>query len=204
MKQYKILSLGDSYTIGEAVEPKDRFINQFVRMLMSERVLFSEPVVIAKTGWTTDELSVAIKDSLKDETFDFVTLLIGVNNQYRSRAIDNYTTEFVELLKTAIRFTGGDATKVFVLSIPDWGVTPFGHKDKRGPIQIGEEIDAFNEVNKLASEQMGANYVDITPISKLAQNDLSLIASDGLHPSENMYALWAEKLREKFLSVIAE
>jgi len=122
-------------------------------------------------------------------------LLIGVNNQYQGLSIDNYRIEFVDLLQRSVDFAGGDPEKVIVLSIPDWGVTPFA--DGRNREQIASEIDAFNQVNKEEAEKAGVNYINITPISRRAEQSSSLIASDGLHPSGEMYALWVEKMLEK-------
>lgn len=189
-----MLCLGDSYTIGESVEENDRFPNQTVALLKKQGLEFSEPRIIAKTGWTTDELADAIKEENLKGTYDYVTLLIGVNNQYRGRDTDNYKKEFTELLNTAIGYAGGDASHVFVLSIPDWGQTPFAEADKRSEEQIGEEIDNYNAVNKAVAKAKGANYIDITDISRDAKTTRSLVAYDNLHPSGRMYALWAERL----------
>jgi hypothetical protein len=145
-KEYTMLALGDSYTIGEGVDEADRYPNQSVMMMHIKGIFFEKPEIIATTGWTTDELMSAIqKENIKD-TFDFVTLLIGVNNQYRGRSLDNYRKEFVELLELAIKFSGDKKNNVIVLSIPDWGVTPFAEgRDRK---KIAEEIDHFNAVNK--------------------------------------------------------
>ncbi len=193
-KPYTMLCLGDSYTIGEAVEEKDRFPMQAVEILKQRQVAFTTPTIIAKTGWTTDELAAAIKEQNLTGSYDYVTLLIGVNNQYRGRDLDNYRQEFTELLHTAISYAGGNKKHVFIISIPDWGVTPFGNADKRGEEQIGKEIDQYNAVNKQVAQNEGIAYIDITPHSRQAKTDAALIATDGLHPSGKMYAYWAEKL----------
>lgn len=193
-KKHTMLCLGDSYTIGEAVEESERFPMQAVEMLKKEHVHFDKPVIIAKTGWTTDELAAAIKEQNPTGTYDVVTLLIGVNNQYRGRDLENYRQEFVELLHTALNYAGKKPTHVYVVSIPDWGVTPFGNSDKRGEEQIGKEIDQYNAINKEEARKAGVNYIDITPGSRLAKTDAELIANDGLHPSGKMYKEWAEKL----------
>lgn len=195
-KKYTMLCLGDSYTIGEAVDEKDRFPMQAVELLKQRNIPFATPALIAKTGWTTDELAIAIKDHNLTGTYDYVTLLIGVNNQYRGRDLDNYRQEFTALLHTAINYAGGNKKHVFIISIPDWGVTPFGHADKRGEEQISKEIDQYNTVNKQVAHSEGITYIDITPHSRLAKTDAELIATDGLHPSDKMYAYWAEKLTE--------
>jgi lysophospholipase L1-like esterase len=195
-KKYTMLCLGDSYTIGEAVQEAERFPMQAVEMLNKKGVHFEKPEIIAKTGWTTDELAAAVKEKHLSGHYDFVTLLIGVNNQYRGRDIDNYRKEFNELLNTAIHYSNGNRAHVFVISIPDWGVTPFGNNDKRGEKQIGEEIDHYNATAKQEALKAKVNYIDITPASRLAKTDAALIATDGLHPSGKMYKQWAEKLVE--------
>lgn len=191
---YTLLSLGDSYTIGEAVEEKERFPNQAVALLQQQGYHFKAPQIIAKTGWTTDELAEAIKAHHLNGTYNFVTLLIGVNNQYRNRPLDNYRQEFRQLLHTAIQYAGGNAAHVIVVSIPDWGVTPFALNDSRGPDEIGRQIDAFNAINREEAQLHKVHYADITPDSKLAKTNPELIAGDGLHPSGKMYAGWAQKV----------
>lgn len=193
-----MLCLGDSYTIGEAVEEQERFPMQAVELLKQHNLLFEKPVIIAKTGWTTDELSAAIEEQKPQQTFDFVTLLIGVNNQYRQRDLENYRNEFTALLQTAIQYAGGNRSHVYVLSIPDWGVTPFTAQDTkhRTRQQIAGEIDAFNAVNREVAAQQQVPYIDITPHSRTAFTQRELIANDGLHPSGLMYKEWAERLVE--------
>lgn len=187
-----MLCLGDSYTIGEAVNEHERFPNQTADLLRDRHFNFNAPRIIATTGWTTDELQKAIDDSNIDETYDIVTLLIGVNNQYRGRDIENYKIEFDRLLQQAITFAGKRADRIFVLSIPDWGVTPFAQDRDRSQIAI--EIDAFNKANKEIAQQAGVYYLDITPVSRNAMVDNALVAGDGLHPSGKMYGLWAAML----------
>lgn len=184
------LALGDSYTIGEAVPLGDGFPYQLAAGLNHMAVRTQMPVIIAKTGWTTDELQSAIKAASLTATYDLITLLIGVNNQYRGNAISTYRTEFRELLQTAIAFAKGDAKHVFVIAIPDWGSTPFGRHSGRGQGQIAGEIDAFNAVNKEEALKAGVSYTDITPGSRKAEADVTLVASDGLHPSGKMYEEW--------------
>lgn len=200
-KKYTLLCLGDSYTIGEAVEPHERFAHQAVEMLKQKKLFFAQPKIIAKTGWTTDELSAAIKEQNLQGIFDVVTLLIGVNNQYRNRDIENYRLEFTELLQTALRYANNNCQHVFVISIPDWGVTPFALKDERSEQKIAEQINSFNRVNKEVSEQVGVHYIDITPGSRKAKHDKTLIANDGLHPSQKMYREWAVTLADKLQAV---
>ena len=193
-RKYTMLCFGDSYTIGEAVEERERFPIQTVELLKKEGIYFEKPIIIAKTGWTTDELLIAIKEKDLKGKFDFVTLLIGVNSQYRGRDLENYRHEFHELLNIAIVYAGDKREHVFVISIPDWGVTPFGAKDKRGEFQIGKEIDLFNAICKDEAQKVKVNYIDITLDSRKAKSDSQLIASDGLHPSGKMYGEWVEKL----------
>lgn len=189
-KEYSMLCLGDSYTIGERVEEADRFPNQTILQLHSKGIYFENPRIIAATGWTTDELMIAIQDADIHQTYDIVTLLIGVNNQYRGRSAEDYRLQFAELLELAITFSGHQKNKVIVLSIPDWGATPFA--EGRNREAIAKEIDQFNDINKEESEKRGVHYLDITAISRKGMNDSSLIADDGLHPSGKMYAAWAE------------
>lgn len=199
MPELRYLALGDSYTIGESVDESERWSHQLARLVESSPQFPKsiggieggiEVTVVARTGWTTEELWQGIQATEINPPYDFVSLLIGVNNQYRGYDIVEYREEFVFILNKAIEYAGGDANRVFVLSIPDWGVTPFaGSRDSK---KIATEINLFNSVNREESEKAGVHYVDITPISREAVNDPSLIASDGLHPSGKMYAEWAK------------
>jgi lysophospholipase L1-like esterase len=186
----RFLALGDSYTIGESVPEEGRWPNQVARALRGAGVEIGDPQIIARTGWTTDELSNAIDDAKPTGRYDLVTLLIGVNNQYRGRSADEYRTQFNALLQRAIGFAGGDARRVIVVSIPDWGVTPFAQGRDRA--KIGSEIDTYNAINKEEANRAGARYVDVTPVSRRAPVEPALVASDGLHPSAEMYGAWAE------------
>ena len=187
-----MLCLGDSYTIGEGVQLVENFPNQTITRLRKDGYAFEEPEIVAQTGWTTDELQAAVDNHSFKGSYDFVTLLIGVNNQYRGRTVENYGSEFESLLKRAIQFSNGKTDHVIVLSIPDWGVSPFA-KD-RDTKQIAIEIDNFNSANKAIVERYKVSYIDITPASREAANDRSLIASDGLHPSAKEYAKWSKQL----------
>lgn len=186
------LALGDSYTIGELVPKEENFPHQLVQRLHKEKIEVTEPVIIAVTGWTTDELAASIREHAIQETFSFVTLLIGVNNQYRGRDLDNYKKEFTELLNQAIVFANGHTRHVFVLSIPDWGVTPFA--EGRDRAQIAKEIDAYNAANKEITETHKCHYLDITDSTRKNGQDAAFLAEDGLHPSGKEYAVWAERL----------
>jgi lysophospholipase L1-like esterase len=187
------LALGDSYTIGEAVTDNERWPMQLLHKLRELGYECREPKVIATTGWRTDDLNNAIdKAQLRDE-YNLVSLLIGVNNQYQGKSAESYAPEFEALLHRAIHFAQGDKSKVFVVSIPDYGYTPFG-KEKQE--QITKAIDEFNKVNKTITEKLGITYIDITPISRRGFEDPTLVATDGLHPSGRMYSLWVEKIVE--------
>jgi len=189
----RYLALGDSYTIGTSVEIAERFPIQLVKALQKKGVKIQKPKIIARVGWSTDQLSAAMdRENLEGSTWDLITLLIGVNNQYRGGSLEQYKLEFEILLKRAIVLAGNDKSKVIVISIPDYGVTPFGQRYQVG--RIGREIDEFNAANKKISEKYGVAYCDITPISREALKDKTLIAEDQLHPSGKMYGRWVEVL----------
>ncbi len=186
-KPSRYLALGDSYTIGESVAVEERWPVQ-----LAKRWKLGEPEIIAKTGWTTDELNAAIDKANPQGPYGLVTLLIGVNNQYRGRSSAQYRDEFRALLQRAVGFAGGKAKNVIVVSIPDWGVTPFAKERDRA--KIAREIDEFNAINREETAKAGARYVDITPISRRAASDESLVAPDGLHPSGKMYTEWVGEI----------
>ena len=185
----RLLALGDSYTIGESVNPDERWPVQLVANLKQRGIELAQPTIIARTGWTTGDLLAALERVKPAGPYAVVTLLIGVNNQFRGRSIDEYRTEFVTLLKRAIDLAGGNADHVVVLSIPDWGVMPFALGQDRAAIAAA--IDRFNEVNQAEAKKAGARYVEITVGSRRAASDPDLVARDGLHPSAKMYADWA-------------
>jgi lysophospholipase L1-like esterase len=189
------LALGDSYTIGEQVPYEANFPNVLVQKLNAFDMPCAAPVIIATTGWTTDELAAAIRERALQEQFSFVSLLIGVNNQYRGRLASEYAVEFESLLQQAIAFAKGKANHVFVLSIPDWGVTPFA-KDRNTEL-IAAEIDDYNAVNKKITQQYGCTYLDITPSTRKNGTNADYLAEDGLHPSALEYAIWASALSEQ-------
>lgn len=191
MPVFRYLALGDSYTIGEKVSVEDRWSNQLAKLL-AEAGVVTEVTIIARTGWTVDELWEGIQASPPEGTYDLVTLLIGVNNQYRGYPIAGYREDFRFMLGKAIEYAGGDPEKVIVLSIPDWGFTPFAATRDTEP--ISQQIDAFNAVNLEETRSAGAQYVDVTVISRMAMDDFDLITGDRLHPSGKMYAMWAEKV----------
>ncbi len=193
------LALGDSYTIGQSVDSTERFPAQTAALLKGQNINITPLQYIATTGWTTTNLSSAIITEQPKAPFDIVTLLIGVNDQYQNRNIADYNARFLQLLQTAIQLAGNKPTHVFVLSIPDYGVTPFGG----GNPTISQQIDAYNAINKQVTQSItGVNYLDITPSSRLAATDRTLIANDGLHPSGKQYKLWAELLAVQMAAVL--
>lgn len=187
------LALGDSYTIGERVDESDRWPVQLTDQLNEvEGLTIQRPTIIAKTGWTTDELLRAVDNTELDDQYDLVTLLIGVNNQYRGYNIEQFTEEFKTLLTFAIK-KAGQSNRVIVVSIPDWGVMPFA--EGRDREQIAQEIDEYNQIKEKITTQMNAHFVDITNISRQANSQPEYIAEDGLHPSGAQYRAWVEKIR---------
>lgn len=185
----RILSLGDSYTIGESVSSDDRWPVVLAAMLRSHDVDVAEPTIIARTGWTTRDLGAAIDDARPRGPFDLVTLLVGVNDQYRGRPPEEYRPQFRLVLRRAITYAGRRPESVIVVSIPDWGVTP--HAMGRDRRRIAADIDAYNAVNRDETASAGAHYVGVTGLSRLAATNRALVAGDGLHPSAAMYAQWA-------------
>ena len=197
------LALGDSYTIGEQVEAAENFPHQTAALLRKNHFLqVADPRIVAVTGWTTDELTEAIKKEQIRDTFDFVTLLIGVNNQYRGRDIENYKKEFALLLNKAILFANGHTSRVFVLSIPDWGVTPFA--EGRDRQEIAKQIDAYNIANKSITLAYRCHYVDITPDSRTHGVHEEYLTPDKLHYAAKEYAVWAEALAPSVAKVLKQ
>ncbi len=192
----KFLALGDSYTIGESVSEKERWPVQLAKKLREKGQSIGEPLIIATTGWRTDDLMNAVnKAHLKNE-YDLVSLLIGVNNQYQGKSSEEYVIEFEDLLKTAIQLAKGKKENVFVVSIPDYGYTPFG-KPKQA--EISKALDRFNEINKRITEKAGIKYINITDISRQGIQQPELVADDGLHPSGKMYSLWVDRIVESLV-----
>lgn len=192
MTPYYYLALGDSYTIGESVTEQERFPVQAVNLLRSQGFQVGDPLIVATTGWTTDELEQGIRAAGITGTFDLVTLLIGVNDQYRGRPVAEYREQFTALLQKAIGFAGNIPLHVVVLSIPDWGVTPYAAGRDREV--IAAEIDAYNDANKTIAANMGVHWLDITHYTREAVADPALVAADGLHPSGKDYARWSKDL----------
>ncbi len=190
-KEVKFLALGDSYTIGESVAEGERWPVLLSKALNAKGKSVSKPTIIATTGWRTDNLKDAIdKAKLKNE-YGIVTLLIGVNNQYQGKLVEQYSKEFEDLLLTAIRLAKGKKDNVLVVSIPDYGYTPFGTAKQ---VDITKAIDSFNNANKSITEKVGVKYVNITDISRKGLEQPELVAADGLHPSGKMYRLWVDRI----------
>ncbi|MEN1973152.1 SGNH/GDSL hydrolase family protein [Luteimonas sp. MJ204] len=184
------LALGDSYTIGEGVEPAGRWPHQLARALRAEGIALEDPLTIAATGWSTDELDAAIDAADPRGPYDFASLLIGVNNQYRGRDVDDYARGFTALLERGIALAGGRRGRVLALSIPDWGVTPFGAASGRDRGAIARELDAYNAAAHALCLARGVAFVDIAPVSRTRGAEPAMLADDGLHPSATLYAEW--------------
>jgi len=190
------LALGDSYTIGEGVSEDQRWPNQIVNIALNKDVLFDQPNIIAKTGWRTEQLLDTLKKINFIKKFDYVSLMIGVNNQYSLKSIDTFRLDLIKLLDMSIGYTK-KRDNVALISIPDWGVTPFGERYDRNKIK--EEIDQFNSVIIDVANTNDILYVDVTEISRRAFIEKDLIANDSLHPSGKMYKEWAEKIYDLWI-----
>ncbi len=188
----RYLALGDSYTIGEKVEHKNRWPVQLTKALNKAEIEVQETLIIAQTGWRTDDLLKAIEKNSVKGKFDLVSLLIGVNNQYQDKEISQYKEEFESLVKEAIAKSKTGAKGVFVVSIPDYGVTPFVKKERD---KIRKEIKNYNRIARKISKKFKVAFINITPISVKAKRDKSLLAEDNLHPSAKMYAQWVKKIK---------
>jgi lysophospholipase L1-like esterase len=195
-KKLKYLALGDSYTIGEGVEPHERYPNQLVEKLNnSGKFTFEPPQIIAKTGWTVDELQVGIDAStLEGEGYDLVTLLIGVNNQYRGRSVGDFEKEFEAMLLQAIGFARGKNDHVIVVSIPDWGVSPFAVQRGSDQEKVAAEIDAYNLAKASICRKHEVVFVEITEDYRTIGSQSDMVVDDQLHPSALVYARWTEKI----------
>jgi lysophospholipase L1-like esterase len=183
--------LGDSYTLGEGVAAADRWPVKLVRRLRAQGVAIDEPRIVAVTGWSTDELCTGMNAATLTPPYDLVTLLIGVNNQYRGRGAGDYRGEFAGLLRRAVGLAGGRASHVVVVSIPDWGVTRFAREQGRDSVQTAHALDVYNAIARDEAGRAGARWVDITPLSR---RHPGLLAADGLHPSAAQYTLWTEAI----------
>lgn len=186
------LALGDSYSIGEGVAIEGRWPMQLAAALRGEGIALADPQIIATTGWTTDELGAAMDAAEPIAPHDLVSLLIGVNNQYRGRSLENYRDEFTALLQRAIALAGNRPQRVFVLAIPDWGVTPFAIQSGRDRRQIAAALDAFNAAAAGICAAQGVAFVDIAPVSRERGVEVAMLADDGLHPSAQLYREWTQ------------
>lgn len=196
------LALGDSYTIGESVPQELRWPVQLVNKLQEDNYEVATPVIVAKTGWTTDELQSAIKEEDLNTNYDLVSLLIGVNNQYRGYPVDQYKREFKQLLEQAIAFANDEPSRVFAVSIPNYGVTPFGmEKDENS---IRQELLAYDTIADSIASEYGIPFINITPISEKAKDDLSYVASDQLHPSGKQYTEWVNLILPQVKSILKQ
>lgn len=189
--QLSYLALGDSYTIGEGIDAAGRWPVQLAAALRTHGIDLADPRILATTGWTTDELWTAMDAAEPLGAWGFVSLLIGVNNQYRGRGVDDYAGEFHRLLRRAIALAGDRVDRVLVLSIPDWGVTPFAVASGRDRQAIAADLDAYNAAARDLCEAHGVAFVDITGISRDRGGTAEMLADDGLHPSASQYARWA-------------
>jgi lysophospholipase L1-like esterase len=195
----RYLALGDSYTIGESVSPQERY-PVLLSVFLEKNGYQVQHSIVATTGWTTQNLEEGLANAgIEGKKYDLVSLLIGVNNQFQGRSEEEYKTQFTQLLLGAVEFANGNSKKVFVISIPDYGYTPYG-RDKAS--QISPQIDLFNQVNKQVTDSLGILYVDITPLSRKGLSDPNLVASDGLHPSGLQYAQWVELMQQKVLPLV--
>lgn len=209
MTTIRYLALGDSYTIGEKVAEKDRWPVQLAALIeaspqIQDAAGMDKDIhvrIIARTGWTVNELWQGMRVNPPSGTYDMVSLLVGVNDQYRGLPVDGYREDFRFMLGKAVEYAGGDPKRVIVLSIPDWGFTPFAADRDTEP--ISRQIDEFNAVNLEETQAVGARYVDVTVISRMAMDNFDLIAADRLHPSGKMYALWAEKVLPIALEILS-
>jgi acyl-CoA thioesterase I len=205
--QHDYLALGDSYTIGEDVPASGNFPNQLVaRLKQKDGINISDPRIIAQTGWRTDQLYKAIAGAteIRDSIFSFVTLCIGVNNQYQNVDYGAYEREFEELYNRALKFTGNKPERIFVLSIPDWAYTRYGQNFTSDPQKITDQINQYNDFNRLFTEKKGSVYIDVTEISRKAFEEPNMLAPDGLHPSEQQYARWVDKMYAQVLGVLQQ
>ena len=195
----KYLALGDSYTIGESVDVKQKWPVQLLDKLSKVNSEINELEIIAQTGWTAQQLITATAESTLEPPYGLISLLIGVNNQFQGQLAENFRPSFIELIDRAVILSGNIKERVFVLSIPDWGATPFANSLQRS--EITKQINEFNSIIKYETEQRNVKFYNITDISRNALNDLSLIANDNLHPSGKMYAQWVSLIEKDILSI---
>jgi lysophospholipase L1-like esterase len=193
-KLHTYLALGDSYTVGEGIPNHKNFPNQLVQLLRKKGIHMAAPEIVARTGWTTDELAGGMSEHQFLGYYDLVTLLIGVNNQYRGRAVLEFKIELETLLNRALHLADNKKERTILISIPDYSVTPFAAKLDTD--RTSKEIETFNSVIKALSIQYKVQYLDITPGSRRSADDPTLLAADSLHPSEKEYTVWAQSIAE--------
>jgi lysophospholipase L1-like esterase len=198
------LALGDSYTIGQGVAAEDRWPERLAALLGARGVVLSPPRVIARTGWTTADLARALAAERPTGPFDLVSLMIGVNDQFRGEELAEYERRFGALLAEAVALAGGEPRRVLVLSIPDYGVTPFARGLRLDARAVAAEVDRFNDAARAAARNTGARWVDVTPASRRAAADAELLARDGLHPSEKLHAEWAALVLPAALAALSD
>jgi len=198
----RYLALGDSYTIGESVPAEQRWPVQLQKKLQAEGVKVASPEIISRTGWTTSELAEGIRATNPKGPYQLVTLLIGVNNQYRGLDTAEYRRQFRELLVQSAAFAGNDYARVMVVSIPDYGYTPFGQSRDRS--EISRAIDRFNLINAQETRKTPAVYINITAISRNGIAEPQLVAPDGLHPSGEQYRRWVELIFPVAKSILSK
>jgi lysophospholipase L1-like esterase len=189
------LALGDSYTIGESVPTNSNFPYQLADSIGKSGKTYVSPVIIARTGWRTDQLIDAVESAHLKKEYDLVTLLIGVNNEFQGRSLHEYERDFTVLCKKSIELAGNKKKRVIVVSIPDYGFTPYGKANRE---RISERVDLFNASNKRISDSLGLKYVNVTEISRRGLDEPDLVADDGLHPGAKMYALWVKEILKRF------
>ena len=197
---HSYLALGDSYTIGEAVPIHESFPYITTQLLRKEKIAMHAPEMVAKTGWTSTELAEHLLHTELNQQYDFVSLLIGVNNQYRNLSVDNFLNDFEFLVKKAIHLAAGKTERVIILTIPDWSCTPFAADKNKD--QIAREIDAFNMVCKQTAKQYHTQFIDITAETRLFSSDKRAIASDGLHFSYETHLIWAKKVADTIRQIL--
>ncbi|WP_158223386.1 GDSL-type esterase/lipase family protein [Mucilaginibacter sp. MD40] len=196
----RYLALGDSYTVGRGVAQSQSFPYQLVAKLRQKNIPVTNPVLIAQNGWRTDELLIGINEQAHNARYNFITLLIGVNNQYQHKDTAIYRSEFKRIITKAIDLAGGNNKHVFVLSVPDWGVTPFANGRNRD--KIAAEIDGYNAINKQITQEAGATYVAITDLTRDAGDDKAFVTTDNLHPSPKMYGWWVDRLSKAIVKTL--
>ena len=194
MPPARLLCLGDSYTIGEGVAEAGRWPQQLCAALAARGIATAAPEVIATTGWTTDELAAGLEQAAPQGPYDLVSLAIGVNNQYRRRALAEYRQQFAALLASAIALAGDRPDHVLVLSIPDWGVTPFAAGSDHERTLTAVQLDAFNDAARAITQAAGSHFCDLSTLYRQHAAEPAMLADDGLHPSAAMYALWVDHL----------